>query len=198
MDLPDENILIERAKNDPQAFAALYDRYVERIYAYAYRKTGGDEIWAQDITSATFEKALRHLRQFRWQGKSFVAWLYTIARNEAVRTYRETARSAPLAVDLAASLDVEQTVDQRQREARLLSALGKLAEPDREILTLRFFESLSSSEVAEVLDISVQNVYVRLHRALERLRQMYESSGSEQPGKNAPSDRLGEARNVSG
>ena len=58
---PDEQNLIERARRDPQAFAELYDRYVDRIYAYVFRRTG-EVVLAQDVTSATFEKALRHLQ----------------------------------------------------------------------------------------------------------------------------------------
>ncbi|HSO26753.1 MAG TPA: sigma-70 family RNA polymerase sigma factor [Anaerolineales bacterium] len=196
MDLPGEKTFVAQARKDPQAFAALYDLYVDRIYAYAYRRSG-DVALAQDITSATFEKALRHIRRYKWQKKSFVAWLYTIARNESVRLYRETARTTLTAVQPVAQQDVEQTVDQRQRESRLRLALADLSEADREIITLRYFEDLSSAEVAEVLNISVNNVYVRLHRALERLRQIYEGSDTTAEA-NSASDRLGEAHNVSG
>lgn len=57
----DEQFLVKRARNDPQAFAILFDRFVDRIYAYSKRLTG-DEALAQDVTSATFVKAMRHLR----------------------------------------------------------------------------------------------------------------------------------------
>ena len=57
----DEAALVERAKNDSAAFGALYNRYVERIYGYALRETL-DVATAQDITAATFEIALRHIR----------------------------------------------------------------------------------------------------------------------------------------
>src|SRR6185437_10519764 len=79
---------IEQARNDSAAFAALYDCYIERIYVYVARQTGDDDL-AKDITAATFEKALRNLRRYRWQGVSFGAWLFRIAHNEIVQHYRK-------------------------------------------------------------------------------------------------------------
>jgi RNA polymerase sigma-70 factor (ECF subfamily) len=54
-----EPSLIVQAQRDPQAFAQLYDRYVDRIFAYTFRQTG-DEALAQDVNSATFEKAVSY------------------------------------------------------------------------------------------------------------------------------------------
>ena len=54
-------------------------------------------------------------------------------------------------------------------------ALNRLPARDREIINLRFFNELSSEEVAEILDVSAQNVYVRLHRALKRLAKELQS-----------------------
>ncbi|KAA3659718.1 MAG: RNA polymerase subunit sigma-70, partial [Chloroflexi bacterium] len=83
----DDEALVKQAQTDPNAFGALYDRYVDRIYAYAYRQVQ-EAALAQDVTAVTFEKALRHIRKYRWQGKSFCAWLYRIARNEAMSHHR--------------------------------------------------------------------------------------------------------------
>ena len=60
----DEATLAQRAGQDPAAFAVFYDRYVERIYAYVARQVEETAV-AQDITAATFEKALRHIRRYR-------------------------------------------------------------------------------------------------------------------------------------
>lgn len=165
----DEPTLIARAQSDPQAFALLYDRYVERVYAYAFRQSG-DESLAQDITAATFEKALRHLQRYRWQGQSFCAWLYRIARNESIACYRKQRWLVPLGWALRPAEPVEQAVQRHHQHATLLAALARLSSADRQVLTLRFFEELSSAEVAEVVGCSLPNVYLRLHRALARLR----------------------------
>ena len=61
-DEADERELVERARVDPSAFAELYRRYLPRVHAFAYRRTGAVEV-AEDITSAAFERALRNLRR---------------------------------------------------------------------------------------------------------------------------------------
>lgn len=162
----DEPELIRRAQKDPQAFGWLYDRYVRRIYAFVYHRCG-DGALAQDVTAATFEKALQNIGRFRWQGVAFGAWLYRIARNELNGHFRrERARTAVdwrgLERQFAPHLNGQHDV--------LHAAFGALPDAERELLTLRFFEDLSSTEVAEVLNTSVSNVYVRVHRALQHLR----------------------------
>ena len=170
----DEKALVEQAKRDPQAFGALYDRYVERIYAFAYRRTQ-DEAAAEDMTSVTFEKALRHIRSYRWQGVSFGAWLYRIARNEVVQHHRRRRFTLPLLQWHVSETNVEASVQTSEQRDAVQAAFARLSEGDQEVLTLRFFEELSSAEVAEVLGCSVQNVYLRLHRALGRLRKHLEA-----------------------
>jgi RNA polymerase sigma-70 factor, ECF subfamily len=169
-----EEQLIEQARQEPELFARLYDRYVDQIYAFAYRLTN-DEVLAQDVTAVTFEKALRYLKSYRWQGIPFVAWLYRIARNEAIQQQRRQRWLAPLHGWLTSGSNVEKTAQAHQQQDAVHTALRRLSQRDREVIILRFFEDLSSAEVASVLGCSRANVYVRLHRALTRLRQELES-----------------------
>jgi RNA polymerase sigma-70 factor (ECF subfamily) len=173
----DEAALVDRAGRDPAAFAALYDRYVDRIYGYALRETR-DVARAQDVTAATFERALRHILRFRWGEKGLAPWLYRIARNEIIQQSRRDKRLNPLEEDAAGRLSesdrearpLESAVLSVERDRELYDALRRLAEADREILTLRFLEQLPTEDVAQILHCSRDNVYVRLHRALGRLR----------------------------
>jgi RNA polymerase sigma-70 factor (ECF subfamily) len=173
---------VERAKHDPAAFGVLYDRYVDRIYSYVYRETH-DVAQAQDITAITFEKALRHIRRFRWKEVGFAPWLYRIARNEIIQQYRRDSRLRPLEPDSDNNVPgrgmdaqsrearlIESAVLSRERDQSLRDALARLAASDREVLMLRFLEQLPTEEIAQILDCSRDNVYVRLHRALGRLR----------------------------
>ena len=172
MDDTDEIALIAQARDDPLAFVTLYERYVEPIFGFVYRRTH-DETLASDITSATFEKALHSIRRYQWRGVSFGAWLYRIARNEIAQHYRRRL-FLPLLHQYPTTLDVEQTVQSNQQRDSLYAALAKLSQADQELITLRYFESLSSAEVAAILGCSVDNVYLRLHRALGRLRKHLE------------------------
>jgi len=167
--LSDDESLATAARGDPQAFGVLYDRYVKRIYAYALRRTGNPEA-AEEVTSATFEKALRHLRQKGWKSGSFLAWLYRIARNEAVHLYRKGRRQVALQEQADGEQDHETILEIDQEKRLLRKAFTRLPANDQEVLNLRFFEGLSSAEAAEVLGWSLPNLYLHVHRALKRLR----------------------------
>jgi len=175
--LDNDQFLIEQAKSDPQAFARLYDQYVDRIYRYAYRQTR-DEVAAQDITAVTFERALRHIRRFEWRGQSVLAWLYRIARNEAISLQRRRKWLTPWQLGRQTETRATETaVLHHQRYETLHLALARLSAKDREIISLRFFEELSGEEVAEILGCSPNTIYVRLHRALKRLESQLEAMG---------------------
>lgn len=167
--MEDEARLVQQARDDLQVFGVLYDRYVERIYAYAQRETG-DVATAEDIVSATFEKALRNLPAYRWRGTSFGAWLYKIARNELRMHWRKQRWTVPLRGIFRSGVSVEQSVQANDESDALQVALRRLSNADQEILRLRYYESLSHPEIAEVLNCSPNSAAVRLHRALKRVR----------------------------
>ena len=169
----DDESLVRQAQCDSLAFASLYDRYVDRIYAYVLRCTN-DHAVAQDVTSATFEKALLHLRRYRWQGQSFCAWLYRIAHNETIAIHRKQKILAPLWLWRPDEVSAEQEIESRQKVNELQEVLDFLPDSDREILILRFYEDLSNAEIATIMGCSVHTLYVRTHRALNRLRKELE------------------------
>ena len=172
-----EQHLVEQAQSEVQAFAALYDHYVTRIFKYVYRQVW-DEAVAEDVTAVTFEKALHHIRRYEVQGSSFGAWLYRIAHNELMSHYRRQKFLLPLKwLGWTEDRGTETAVAQREQQNYLHAALAQLSAKDRDIISLRYFEELSSEEVAEILGCSRQNVYLRLHRALGRLRQQLEVKG---------------------
>ena len=165
----DEQSLSEQASHDPQAFAALYDRYVEQVFLFALRRTG-DRVLAEDITSATFEKALRHLRTYGWKGKSYKSWLLMIASQQVIEHYRRNQRYIALPADLPATNDVKGQAQDPIQWVQIVMAMGRLSQNDQEVITLRLIDRLSNAETAEFLRCSPQNVSVRLYRALGRLR----------------------------
>ena len=167
----DEQSLIEQASHDPQAFAALYDRYVEQVFLFALRRTG-DRALAEDIISATFEKALRHLWTYGWKGKSYKSWLCMIANQQVIEHHRKNQRYIALPSDFPATIDVEGQAQDPIQWAQIVMAIGKLSQNDQEVITLRLIDRLSNTETAEFLRCSPQNVSVRLYRALGRLRKM--------------------------
>lgn len=176
MSLSEEQSLVEQAQRDPQAFAALYDRYVQPIYWFALRRTG-DRTLAEDITSATFEKALRHLRKYGWKGNSYLAWLYRLAYQQMIQYHRSNHRYVSFPAEQSGDIDVERQAQASIQRQALIQAYRCLPDDDQELIALRLFDQLSGTEVAEILGCSPQNVYVRTYRALNRLRREIEALG---------------------
>jgi DNA-directed RNA polymerase specialized sigma24 family protein len=90
-----EATLVEEARHNPEAFAALYRRYFTPLYRYLYRRLSNAHD-AEDLTTQVFIDVLEGLATHRYrEGGCFVAWLFTIARRRLVDFYRQRP-SAPL------------------------------------------------------------------------------------------------------
>src|SRR5207245_342798 len=86
-----EQPLVQSSQRDPRRFAELYDRYFERIYAFALTRTG-NRAAAECVTADTFRQAFENLSRFQWRGVPFSAWLFRIAANAAADYYQRSSR----------------------------------------------------------------------------------------------------------
>ena len=179
----DEAELVDRAKTQPEAFGHLYDRYYSVVLNYVFRRTL-DVALAEELTSNTFFNALRALGGYQNRGR-FLAWLYRIAGNEIRLNWRAQRKQhegearwraelgrVRFATDPA--IATEEVEEQARQFARLHEALSRLPERYQTILALRYFESLSCEEVAEVVGTKVGTVKSLIHRGLKQLRRQYE------------------------
>ncbi len=173
----DERALVDAARHDPAAFAELYRLYFERIHAFSYRRTHSRDL-AEDITSATFERAFRMLDRFEWRGGGFGAWLFRIASNELADHYRRQGRSQSERGQAAfgqlyspASLDDLDRVESSAEELQLLLlALDNLHPRYQEAISLRYLSGLSHEEAAAAMGIAKPVMAVTLSRALKGLK----------------------------
>ena len=181
----DEAELVERARTQPEAFGQLYDRYYSVVLNYVFRRTL-DLALAEELTSNTFFNALRALGGYENRGK-FLAWLYRIAGNEIRLNWRARRKQhegearwraelgrVRFATDREIPTEMEEVEEQARQFARLHEALSRLSERYQTILALRYFESLSCEEVAEVVGTKVGTVKSLIHRGLKQLRRQYE------------------------
>ena len=141
------------------------ERLIRQVYAYvAYRIGAGSE--AEDVTSETFERALRYRDSFDPRKGAPLAWLLGIARSTLAG--RRVRVHAELDAEAAAGADeIEERVAAR---LDLQAALGLLEERDRELISLRYGADLSSKQIGELLGLAPGAVDVSLHRARSRLR----------------------------
>lgn len=166
----DERELLARAQASADGFGELFDRYYDRIYAYAYRRVGMQAA-AEDIAACVFEDALKSVKRVRWQGKPVIAWLYRIASRRVADHYRDRQNNAvgeQERPDIAESPDG--MVERAEALERVRAGMDRLSARDREIIQLTFFDQASAAEISALWDCTTNSVYVRLHRALRRLR----------------------------
>jgi RNA polymerase sigma-70 factor (ECF subfamily) len=170
----DEAAIIARARQDPAAFAPLYQAYLNSVYRYCYRRLASREA-AEDATSLIFERALRSLPTFR--GASFRAWLFSIAHNTITDAYRRQGTASRLmSVRLAEAAEVSDPGPAPEQaalladEQRLLStALALLPTEQRQVIELRL-SGIPSTEVAQILGRSPQAIRALQLRATRRLQ----------------------------
>jgi RNA polymerase sigma-70 factor (ECF subfamily) len=152
---------------------------IRRVYAYvAYRIGDGAE--AEDVTSETFERALRYRDSYDPRRGEPVSWLIGIARRciEGARLRPELLEHRHETAD---TLNVETETVER---VTLAQAVERLDERDRELIALRYGSDLSARQIGELLELRTNAVEVALHRALARLRKLLEDQ--DEPQAEAP------------
>lgn len=171
---------IERAQQDPQAFAPLYETYADLVWRYALSRLS-DQERAADATSQTFSRALAALPRYQpkrqGDGTTFRSWLMTIARNVVIDETRKERHATPLdapsvqhrLVDRGRSPEEHAVIADERR--RINAALAELPETQRQIVELRAIGT-RSTEIAEVLQMSHAAVRTANHRAYVRLREL--------------------------
>jgi len=162
----DDRPLIEAAQADPARFVELYDRYVDRVYAFVSRRTH-DRAAAEDITSEVFEQALTHLRRFEWRGVPFVAWLFRIASNAMADRWRQDARDSH---DPPADVPDTGELEELERRVMVFQLVDRLPDAQRQVIQMRFVEEKTIREIAAALGRSEGAVKQLQLRALENLR----------------------------
>ncbi len=173
--MTDEALLERALMRDETAFAALYRRHRDALFAWAWRLTGSPGM-AEDLVHDCFVALLKRPDRFRsGRGTQLRTYLFAMVRNLAwKRSGRSQKELAAEDVDDApggGASPFESLV--RAETARLVdAAVAALPHLQREVLALAAFEEMSASEIAAVVGADVGTVKARLHRARERLRTM--------------------------
>lgn len=168
--------MLRKAKQDPQAFKPLYERYYKPVFLFVFRRVGDREV-AQDLTQQTFLKALVALPKYEFRGVPILPWFYRIALNEANSYFRRSRKAINIELDesmlhnLYEDLVYDSTPDELQ--ARLPELLQTLTEEELQLIELRFFEKLQFYQIGQILNITENYAKVRTYRILDKLKKRF-------------------------
>jgi len=180
---PDEGVLVKRARQgDLGAYDELVRRYQERIYATVYHMTSNHED-ANDLAQEAFIKAYQALKSFKG-GSSFYTWVYRIAVNKTINFLKQRKNKAHLSLDdldfnaehdpdlvaLISDKTPRREINLAELHEKLNTALQKLSEPHRLVVTLHGVQGLSHEEIAEIMDCNIGTVRSRLFYARQQLQ----------------------------
>jgi RNA polymerase sigma-70 factor (ECF subfamily) len=173
-DLPDE-VLVEQARQNPQAYAGLVERYRHRIVTLAYRMLG-DRDEAEDIAQEAFIRAYLSLPRFK-SGLPWSPWIYRIATNLCLtalnRRKVHAGRQIELTLELepgGLAIEPDRLFEQREMQAQIHQAVLSLPPNYRAAVVLRYIEDLSYEEIALTLNVPVGTVKNWLFRARKMLQ----------------------------
>lgn len=168
-------------------FTVIYKEFQPKIHRFLCKLVGESD--ALDLTQAVFMKVSRSLDGFR-EESSLSTWIYCIATNTAhdhVASSLGKQRSSEQVLDRDSSIDdfpdtgshgSDQDYIRREMSDCIRGVIEKLPENYKIALLRSEFEDLTNSEIAEILDISIDTVKIRLHRARTVLRKAMESKCS--------------------
>lgn len=174
-----EKIVILKLQNkNTEAFAKVYDAYMEKIYRFIFFKISNKQE-AEDMTSEVFLKAWEYILE----GKDIISlrsFLYAVARNKVIDLYRKRGKNNIInLVEIEQikdnSADPNKLIDNEMNRKNIFAFLDKLKSEYKEVLLLRYVEDFSISEISEILGKNKGNIRVLVHRALEALREVMEA-----------------------
>ena len=172
-ELDDTEVIARVLGGETPLYEIIMRRYNERLYRVA-RAILRDDGEAEDVMQDAYVRAYRNLGQF--EGRSaFATWLTRIAVNEALQRRKQRMKMEPIdlrngaedhIMELAALGDSpEQNYGRQEITGILEQAIAALPEQYRVVYMLREVEEMSTEETAESLELSEENVRIRLHRA---------------------------------
>ena len=174
--LPDEHLIAQMSRADPQAFEVLYQRHATVVYSLAYRIMGTTGA-AEEVTQDAFLSAWRGATRYDAARGSVRTWLLSIVHHRAVdalrrRNPRERREISDdrLAEQLESPRRTDEQVADRQQADAVRGLLAGLPAEQREVIELAYFRGFTHTEIADVVDAPLGTVKGRMRLALDKLR----------------------------
>ena len=157
-------------------FEILYSSYERQIFSYVFNMMNHHRQDTEDVCSAVWIKAYNKLNSFNGRHK-FFSWIYSIARNSCYDALRKKKRKKQISSDDIETLErpVFHIEDLNATKEQLYETLKALKKEDKNLLVLRYIEDYKPKEIANILNLKVNQVSVRIHRAKQRAQNIIQS-----------------------
>jgi RNA polymerase sigma-70 factor (ECF subfamily) len=161
-------------EGDKNAFAVLVDRYKDMVFTLSLKMLK-DKEEAEEVAQDTFLKVYKSLDKFKGESK-FSTWIYKIAFNTCLDRLKKNKR-----LQLIAGIEeineqednhltnILDAIEEKERKQMIQDCLQKLPGEDSFLLTLYYFEEQSLEEISKIINITTNNVKIRLYRSRKRL-----------------------------
>lgn len=187
----DEDIMRDVRDGNLQLLGNLFERYQTPLFNFFLRLTW-DRALSEDLVQDVFFRILKFRQTYRGD-TPFATWMYQIARNVRVDSFRKRKPESAFNEELMSSADTRPTPSEQlqtsEQEALLRRAMASLPDDRRELLVLTRYQNLTYEQVATLLDCQIGTVKTRVYRAMQELKQVYlELAGT---GRTAPAGQPG-------
>ena len=174
--IPDEELMSQVRNGVGEMLGELFERYQSPLFNFYYKLTG-DRGQSEDMVQEVFLRILKYRQSYR-PDTPFRAWIYQIARNARVDYLRRRRPETSLEPEMAPAVVPVDGAQEKQEAELLHRALLELSDDKREVLVLSRFQGLKYEQIAQLMGCEVNTVKVRVHRALQDLREIFRAMES--------------------
>lgn len=168
--------IFSKRKLSKDDFDKVFDTYHGQVYDFVLRRVSNEHV-AQDLTSSIFEKIVKSLENFQWQGITVSAWIFRIARNRVIDYYRKNNKyKGNVSLDVVANFiesggsSAQETLEDAEDQVNLYNAIREFKDEDQYLIYYKYFEDLNNRKIAELMGMTETNIGTRLHRIRKKLR----------------------------
>lgn len=165
---------------DSEAFKEIYNNFFSPVYKYVLIRTRRDDL-AKDISQTVFLKSFENIKRYKYQGKSPLAYFFTIAKNEIVNEWRKNKNNHQQPIEeleekIKSDYHIETTAENNLNLDKLKSAISYLTEEQQELISLKFVSGLENSEISEIMNKSAEAIRQMQFRALKAMKEKIKSN----------------------
>jgi RNA polymerase sigma-70 factor (ECF subfamily) len=176
--MTDEELVTRITKGETELFSEIIERYGDKLSRYVQRIINQEREEVEDVVEDTLIAAYKNLNSYK-SGYKFSSWIYRIGHNRAIDWMRKQKIKTENIEGMEEVIgngdeEIEDGLIRAEDQEKVWRMLGKLPEREREILELYYFEDQNYEDIADILEISTNNVAVRLNRAKKKLKYIWE------------------------